>query len=90
MYVCVCGVCVCMHVCVCVAKPVAVELRCHVTTPIFSFIDSFVFKQQVLFRVDFLSVTLDHRVQCPKVGLVGVKIYDILKNIFFCFYFSLL
>ena len=27
-----------------------------------SFMDSFVFKQQVLFRVDFLSVTLDHRV----------------------------
>ena len=32
-----------------------------------------VFKQQVLFRVDFLSVALDHRVQCPMVGL-GVKI----------------
>ena len=32
-----------------------------------------VFKHQVLFRVDFLSVTLDHRVQCPRVGL-GVKI----------------
>ena len=39
----------------------------------FSFMDSFVFKQQVLFRFDFLSVTLDHRVQCPRVGL-GVKI----------------
>ena len=39
----------------------------------FSFMDSFVFKQQVLFRVDFLSVTLDHRVQCPRVGQ-GVKI----------------
>ena len=38
----------------------------------FSFMDSFVFKQ-VIFRVDFLSVTLDHRVQCPRVGL-GVKI----------------
>ena len=38
----------------------------------FSFMDSFVFKQQVLFRVDFLSVTFDHRVQCPRVGL-GVK-----------------
>ena len=25
------GVCVCVCVCVCVAKPVAVELRCHVT-----------------------------------------------------------
>ena len=54
--------CVCMHVCVCVAKPVAVELRCHATALFFSFMDSFVFKQQVLFRVDFLSVTLDHRV----------------------------
>ena len=40
----------------------------------FSFMDSFVFKQQVLFfRVDFLSVTLAHRVQCPRVGL-GFKI----------------
>ena len=56
-----------------VAKPVAVELRCHMTALIFSFMDSFVFKHQVLLRVDFLSVTLDHRVQCPRVGL-GVKI----------------
>ena len=67
----------CMHMhacmCVCVAKPVTVELRCHATALIFSFMDSFVFKQQVLFRVDFLSVTLDHRVQCPRVGQ-GVKI----------------
>ena len=60
--------CVCVCVCVCVAKPVAVELRCHATALIFSFMDSFVFKQQVLFRVDLLSVTLDHRVQCPRVG----------------------
>ena len=65
--------CVCVCVCVCVAKPVAVELRCHVSALIFSFMDSFVFKQQVLFRVVFLSVTLDHRVQCPRVGL-AVKI----------------
>ena len=79
--VCVCAVhacmsvcvCVCMHVCVCVAKPVTVELCCHGTALIFSFMDSFVFKQQVLFRVDFLSVTLDHRVQCPRAGQ-GVKI----------------
>ena len=63
--------CVCLHVCV--AKPVAVKLSCHASALIFSFMDSFVFKQQVLFRVDFLSVTLDHRVQCPRVGL-GVKI----------------
>ena len=70
--VCVC-VYACMPVCVCVAKPVTVKLRCHATALIFSFMDSFVFKQQVLFRVDFLSVALDHRVQCPRVGL-GVKI----------------
>ena len=59
---------VCMHVNVCVAKQVAVELRCHAAALIFSFMDSFVFKQQVLFRVDFLSVTLDHGVQCPMLG----------------------
>ena len=58
--VCVCA-CVCMHVCVC-------SQASHSRA-----MDSFVFKQQVLFRVDFLSVTLDHRVQCPRVGL-GVKI----------------
>ena len=58
-----------MHVCVCVEKQVTVELRCHVTALIVSFMDSSVFKQQVLFRVDFLSVTLDHRVQCPRMGL---------------------
>ena len=71
---CVC-VRACVHacVCVCLAKPVAVELRCHTTALIFSFMDSFVFKQQVNFRVDFFSVTLDHRVQCSRVGL-GVKI----------------
>ena len=74
VHACVCAwVRVCMHVCVCVAKPVAVELSCHATALIFSFMDSFVFKQQVLFRVDFLSVTLDHRVQYPRVGQ-GVKI----------------
>ena len=68
MHVCV-AACMCVHV----AKQVAVELRCHATALIFSLMDSFVFKQQILFRVDFLSVTLDHRVQCPRVGL-GVKI----------------
>ena len=69
---CVC-VCVCACMCVHVAKQVAVELRYHATALIFSLMDSFVFKQQILFRVDFLSVTLDHRVKCPRVGL-GVKI----------------
>ena len=51
--------------------------------------DSFVFKQHVFFSVDFLSVALDHRVQCPRVGL-GVKIEDILKNHFFFFAFIFL
>ena len=55
------------------AKPVTVELHCHATALIFSFMVSFVFKHQVLFRVDFLSVTLNHRVQFPRVRL-GVKI----------------
>ena len=52
-------------------------------------LDSFVFKQHVLFRVDFLSVALDHRVQCPRMGL-GVKIKDILKNHFFFAFIFLL
>ena len=56
--VCVC-VCVCMHACVrvraCVhvCVPVTVELRCHATALIFSFMDSFVFKQQVLLGLTF-------------------------------------
>ena len=52
--VCVCAcMCLCVYacMCVCVAKPVAVELRYHATALIFSFMDSFVFKHQVLFRV---------------------------------------
>ena len=57
-----------MQLCVCVAKPFTVELHCHASALIFYFMDSFVFKQQVLFRVDILSVTLDHRVQCPRMG----------------------
>ena len=66
MHVCVCVcacmcVCVCMHVCVC-------SQGSHSRA-----MDLFIFKQQVLFRVDFLSVTLDHRVKCPRVEL-GVKI----------------
>ena len=62
VHACMC-VCVCMHACVCVCSQASHSRA----------MDSFVFKQQVLFRVDFLSVTLDHRVQCPRVGL-GVKI----------------
>ena len=46
MHVCVCVcVCVCMHVCVC-------SQASRITA-----MDSFVFKQQVLFRVAFLSAT---------------------------------
>ena len=73
MCVCVC-VCACVRACVraCVCGQAS---RSRV-------MDSFVFKQQVLFRVDFLSVTLDHRIKCPRLGL-GVKILDILKNLFF-------
>ena len=81
MCVCVC-VCVCacvrvyMHVCVCVcvcSKTSRSRATLSCDSSYFSFMDSFVFKQHVLSRVDFLSVTLDHRVQCPRVGL-GVKI----------------
>ena len=82
---CVC-VCVCMHVCACSqASRSRATLSCDSS---YFFFNGFVFKQQILFRVDFLSVTLDHRVQCPRVGL-GVKIYDILKIFFFCYIFLL-
>ena len=45
--VCVCAcvrACMCVYacMCVCVANPVAVELGCHVSALIFSFMDSFV------------------------------------------------
>ena len=41
----------------------------------FSVIESFLFEQKVLFRVDFLSVTSGYSVHCPRVGLaLGVKI----------------
>ena len=42
----------------------------------------FVFEQHVL----FLSVTLDHRFQCPRVGL-GVKIYGIFDYFHLAFIF---
>ena len=45
---------------------------------LFSFMESFVNEQNVLFRVDFLSVTSDHRFQCNRVGL-GVKHLEHLK-----------
>ena len=54
---------------------------------LFFLLDSFVFKQQVLYRVDFLSVTLDHRVQCPRVGARGQNLGHLKKSFFFCFYF---
>ena len=70
MFVCVC-VRACVHACVCVYACMCVCVCSQASHS--RAMDSFVFKQQVLFRVDFLSVTLDHRVQCPRVGL-GVKI----------------
>ena len=72
MHACVC-VCVCMDVCACSqASRSRATLSCD-SSYFFSLMDSFVFKQQILLRVDFLSVTLEHRVQCLRVGL-GVKI----------------
>ena len=68
MHVCVCAcMCVCVRVCVCVHVCVCSQASHSLA------MDLFIFKQQVLFRVDFLSVTLDHRVKCPRVEL-GVKI----------------
>ena len=57
---------------------------------IFSFMDSFVFKQQVLFRFDFLSVTLDHKGTVPQDGARGQNLGHLKKSIFFCFYFALM
>ena len=71
MHVCV-SVCVCMRVCVCVAKPVAVELHCHVSALIFLLWIHLYLNNRFFLGLPF-SVTLDHRVQCPRVGL-GVKI----------------
>ena len=43
------------------------------------------FEQRVLFSVNFLSVTSDHRVQCTKVGLgLGSK----SRTSFLCFYYT--
>ena len=69
--VCVC-VCACVCVCVCVCMHVCVHACVCSQASRSRAMDLFVFKQQVLFRVDFLSVTLDHRVKCPRVWL-GVK-----------------
>ena len=84
-------VCVCVYVCmcVCVAKPVAVELRCHASALIFSFMDSFVFKQQVLFRVDFLCDFGPYGA-VPQGGARGQNLGHLKKSFFFCFYFSLM
>ena len=56
----------------------------------FSFMDSFVFKQQAFFSVDFLSVTLDHRVQCPQGGARGQNLGHLKNYIFFLLLFSLI
>ena len=39
------------------------------------------FKQKVLFRIDFLSVTSHCKVQCPRMGL-EVKIWDTLAGVY--------
>ena len=72
MHVCVCVcahacVCVCVHVCVCVCVCMCVCVCSQASHS--QAMDLCIFKQQVLFRVDFLSVTLDHRVKCPRVEL---------------------
>ena len=69
---CVC-VCVCAYMCVCVCACVCVCMCVCVAKPVSRAMDLFIFKRRVLFRVEFLSVTLDHRVKCPRVEL-GVKI----------------
>ena len=43
-------------------------------------------EQKVVFRVDFLSVTLDHKVPCPEGGAMGQNLGHL--RFFFCFYFS--
>ena len=61
----VCVACMCVYACMCVCV-CSQASRSRATLSYDSsyfFMDSFVFKQQALFRVDFLSVTLDHRVQ---------------------------
>ena len=44
--------------------------------------ESFVFEQKALYMADFLSVTSDYRVQCPRVGL-GQNLGHLR-----CFFFS--
>ena len=55
-------VCVCVFVCVCVCVCVCGQASRSQA------MDSFVFEQQVHFRVDFLSVTLDHMKGAPGWG----------------------
>ena len=50
--------------------------------------ESFVFEQKVLFRVYFLSVTSDYRVQCPKGQNLGD--FRIFLLLFFLYGFLLL
>ena len=50
--------------------------------------DSFVFKQQVLFRVDFLTVTLD-KGTVSQGGARGQNIGHLKKSFFFAFIFLL-
>ena len=80
--------CVCACMCVSVAKPVAVELHCHETALIFSFMDSFVFKHQVLFRVNFLCY-FGPSGTVPQGGARGQNLGHLKKSFFVCFIFLL-
>ena len=53
----------------------------------FSFMESFVFEQQEqhVFRVDFLSVALDYRAQCPMVELGGQNLGHLRFLLFFLY-----
>ena len=48
--------------------------------------ESFIFEQQLLFRVDFIPMTLGLGVQIPRVGLERSKCRISLEFDFFFFY----
>ena len=88
--VCVCAcVHVCVYACMCVCSQASHSRATLSCDSSYFFFYGFIVFKQVLLRVDFLSVTLDHRVQYPRVGL-GVKIKEILKTHFFFLFLFLL
>ena len=84
MCVCVCMcLCVCVCACMCVCSQASrsrATLSCD--SSFFFFIGSFVFKQQVLFRVDFLSVGT-----VPKGVTRGQNLGHLKNHFFFLLYF---